>query len=105
MPIGEPWAGYESVQELNANGEVVRSWTVPPSYYPVGSEGSWLLMNFGSYPEWTLMVAPDGTFKLKEPAVEPDLYHQECPGNSKYATCMVNPSNPNRLFAYRPPCT
>ena len=61
MPLGEPWAGYESVQEITPTGELLRSWSVPPSYYPVGTEGAWLLMNFGSYPKRLFAYQPPCT--------------------------------------------
>ena len=105
IPKDADWLEYETVEELDLKGEVLRSWDVPVDYYPVGTTDDWLLMNFGSHPESTLMVSPDGALKLAPQVIEPELKHLYCPANSAYEICITHPNLPDRYLAFRPPCT
>lgn len=105
IPRDADWLEHETVEELDLKGNVLRTWDVPIDYYPVGTNGDWLLMNFGSYPESTLMVSPAGVLELAQLVVEPELNHLYCPGDSAHEVCITHPNFSDRYLSYQPPCT
>lgn len=115
MPDADYMAGDE-IQELDAEGRVLRTWRVPYESTPLGIDGDWLIVALTrSKGAPTVSVNTHGRMRsAPTPPVLPDSAHAQCPADaalppSGYRWCMAMPDraapNHTRLVAYEGPCT
>ncbi len=106
VPTGLDWLEPDLIHELDESGNKLRTWRVPMDQYPVGLEGDWVLLGYGSEDTTMLMVSVDGRIKVSPTKRLPTLEGVECsaPMNKEYF-CVVASDSPRRLLAYSPACT
>ena len=122
IPAYEPDAALESEQvaEIDAEGRVVRTWSVPVDVIVDGVRGEELLFSEsfdrGDAPPLSVRLAllPDGSYRVeqREPRL-PAVNAVDCPvldlwGESAYVRCWRYrdaETGRDRLIAYQGPCT
>ena len=115
MPDPEYMYG-DDMQELDANGKVLRTWHVPLEAAPLGIDGERLIVELTRQEDQpAIAVGLDGLIRhVERPPPLSSSAHAHCPPNSRlpasaYQWCVTLPAMgapaTTHLIAYNGPCT